>query len=360
MRAKYFGVSDEQLIEPKALYNEYKAAIDVYYLLLLIAEHLDINDAYNIQLQEGGLSIYSRDNFQFRHFVGRILSEKLDIKAIYQNPTPENLSKLLALFPVPNNPEDKKASFVKILDKPRDLSKIESDYDFWKVTMQNAFSTRIYYFFEKWHINNCFTGYEPAKKHIQLMEEHLKIVEGAINCKPDNIFDNPLHKDLLCQNFPLVLVSEQADAMRLANSGNEYRAIRTLKFGVDVTMVATDTREHALIVKKWLDQHNLSRVQVVLIHELRGVKDTASRPPMPYQHSDGFSRLAWIAANKVGPEDKSRLKATIDTLCNHSIFNTKGDNAEEWQVYLQKKDEFDRLSEQLRLVGDAERYKSGM
>lgn len=154
--------------------------MEVYYLLLLIAEHLKVDKDHNQQY--GPAYNLALKYFDFQHLVQRILLLQLDLKVIYENPSPENLTKLLALFPVPNFTDNPNASFVKVLKKPRDCSKFESDNYFQSVTVHNGFSSRISDFIYGFHRENYITGYEPCKKHILLMDrssQHCKTLNTS-------------------------------------------------------------------------------------------------------------------------------------------------------------------------------------
>ena len=49
---------------------------------------------------------------------------------------------------------------------------------------------------------------------------------------------------------------------------NEYRAVRPLKLGEDITSVATDNEVHKLYVKNYFDKHNI-QCKVILFNELK-------------------------------------------------------------------------------------------
>ncbi len=354
MRAKFFGVSDEELIAPDAFYAEYKAGVDTYYLLLLVAEYFEVNPDFK---NHKDISQWVQDHYQFKHFVQRILASRLDLRAIYQNPSPENLAKCLPLFPVPDC-DDPAISMVKVLENRRDCSRFEREYDFFKVTLQNEYSTRILYFFVGWRLYNPFTSYEPAKEHLVVMEQHLEMLRKLTQTKPDNIFENPQKCDLLTRNFPLILISDNAEVMTILNSDycKEYRAKRPIKFGIDIQMVATDTREHALILRKWLDQHNFKHVTVVLFHELQNVKDTSRRPKALYQHADGFPRLSWFAAAKVTAEDKAKLEALRDH-GQRELDQLSESQTASSETIIKKSEDVSALYDAVLLIEDANRYE---
>ncbi len=304
LRAKYFGADDTQLMDPTLLYNEYKAARDVYYLLMLMAVYLEVPNDHPCRFD---LNEMTRSLYQFNHVRERIQKSGLDLEEIYDHPTSENLQKLLPLFPTLESTDENPSSCVRILPVPRDCANFQSDDNFDRVTYMGSFPVKMYTFIYSGVVTSCFY---PAKQHIELMNEHLDILKASTLHQPANIFDHPQHREFLCRNFPVVLVCDDAEAVTLAGSQREYRAKRPLQLGVDINMVATDTRENAALLKKWLDQHGFHRVAVLLLSELARVRNSAAHPNPVYQHSGGFPRLSWLAAQKVTPEQAIELESS--------------------------------------------------
>lgn len=144
-----------------------------------------------------------------------------------------------------------------------------------------------------------------------------------------------------------------------SEDGIEYRAKRPLKFGIDITMVATDTRENAVTLKKSLDQHRFSHVTVVLFHELQNVKDTCLRPTSYYQHFDGFPRLSWLATTEVKPEHKQQLIALRDQGQKEleALYKASQGTRKESEAIIKKVHTVSSLYDQVQLIEDAENYK---
>ena len=66
--------------------------------------------------------------------------------------------------------------------------------------------------------------------------------------------------------FPLVLVSQDDTVMK--NLGSEYRSIRPLTLGVDITILATDTPAHKIILHDYLDKNGIT-CDVILFSDLK-------------------------------------------------------------------------------------------
>ena len=60
-------------------------------------------------------------------------------------------------------------------------------------------------------------------------------------------------------------------------ASREYFSEKDLVFGVDIKTIATDTRQHKLILDQFMQEHNLN-VQVILISELEACKRTKKAP----------------------------------------------------------------------------------
>lgn len=281
-------------------------------MLLLLGRYIVIDkesQRINLELSPGDFSneenhyVWICNNFSWKYFAKKISAANLNIKAIYSNPTQKELSKIEQLLRLPESLCKK--SYFKVTTEPEKSSGSKCSKKDFDYVQEGVNGYRLRHLLGK-HMTDNFGGWNiqsmhpHMEKHVALMEENFMALETALNAPSKNLFDDPKSKLFLQNNFPIALLCKINNNVRLLSfRTGEYRAKRILKFGDDITAIATDTREHAAMLKNWLDSHGFSRLQVMLIADLAECAQSCEQPKIRYQHPDGFARLSFLAANKV-------------------------------------------------------------
>ena len=314
LRAKQLGIDDQRLLildEKKQLLKSYRDTISIYYLILVLEKHLRLNktllDSLGWMKSEFAREVYT--TFTLDVLINRIAESGIDVKAIYENPTESNLAKLLPIFSLsPISSYYSKQWLVVALDDPQPCE-ITSDtsYEFSMLT-QNVegwgINGMLFHYIDYYPSSRAVVGMQlHAPQHIARMEQCLLLLERVLASQSENLLNDSTCHYLLTENFPLMLLCEAEDAVNISLfQFQEFRADRPLIFGKDITLIATDTRKHAAVLRKFLDQNGFSQVGVTLFSELEAIMHTTRRPKLLHlDEKTRFPTLSWLAAKAVVP-----------------------------------------------------------
>lgn len=98
-----------------------------------------------------------------------------------------------------------------------------------------------------WMVNENFWSefHIHLKNYIEVFNHRISLLEKQY----DIIVNIPK------KIFPIIIVMENDELLK--NIGHEYRAVRSLKFGVDIKTVATDSYLHKLILQNFFVKYNI-------------------------------------------------------------------------------------------------------
>ena len=386
IRAKLLGIDDTLLFEgdgKKAFLETYKATIQFYYLFLLLHNKLRVNTylKYIIdELKRNKISDLIYSSLTMTLLVDRIRLSQIDIKTIYENPTQETLEPLLSFFELPNQEQFFYGTWLEVnMDKP-DPCKIKCDFapEFRELTTNDKHSginRFLYNYFKDYPDCQALIGTQQfVPQHIQHLEEHLDLLTRVFEVNHDSLLNDELSRTLLTENFPILFLSQNDEAITISRfDTQEFRANRPLVFGQDISLLATNTFENAITLRKFLVQHEFEHVGVILFSELQKCVSNTVRPKVlhvDYKHR--LPTLAWMAAKSVVPGTMQRRngKSTIEVLYEkmqeaeahyRASINDSDTTIQKMmqKKYLKAKADYDRVSDEFCYhLGEAEIYHS--
>lgn len=297
-RAKQMGIESD--LAPKII-KELNAIIQSHYLLLCLTKHIHPNIALYSTDSKSTSSLYDAFIYYFtlEKIAEKIISSNINIEEIYNNPTPENLEKILSLLELP------KTSRIKPFDRYPEmevtlphtqyftLNKPESPRGKQKLTQYeiNALvknQNKIYEFLRSVFNNEKDFDEDNFAKiilsRIELLKEKLKIMESLAEKNVEETRFSEEEQSFLKNPFPIILVMSSEEHVHLCEfSTQEYRAFDALKIGRDIKIIATDTPEHQYLIKQFLIKNGDEITEVVLFDQLKESQKSGKKPCAHYQ-----------------------------------------------------------------------------
>lgn len=271
-------------------------------------------------------------HFTFEKLILKIIELKVDVKSIYESPTPENLEKALKIFEFPKTSTIKTGIYnvekevtlsatqffvIKSLDKPAE-EKI-NEYDlcetFSGCLNNNARGIKIAEL-----IKEGFSGSATKKafenlanlslQRVELLSKKLALLNKMYNIDIEKVKLSKDELEFMKDSFPLILACTNEKKVSLYGYiRQEYRAYEPLLFGKDITSIATDTEKHQLQVQEFLRENGVKNVKVVLIGQLASYIKDCSASQSSSTYSNDSRLLAWIGPNAAEGE-KAKPDAT--------------------------------------------------
>lgn len=262
-------------------------------------------------------SIYT--HLTFEKIVGKITDLKLDMKAVYENPTEENLKQVLSVLEFP------KTSVIltgAALQAKKEVTLSETQFfslsKAYTENAKNIYTNHELYLLCKNDSGNrlqklavdFFVGkaneetFRNLEKIVldraKILTEKLALVKKIAAINAEEIKFSAEEMEFMKNPFPIILICNAEEKISLHDfSTQEYRAFEPLKFGKDITTIIADTQEHQLLIMKFLKGNHVRNVQVVLVAQLLENKLNKKQPNCSYTHNDGFLKLAFFAAKAV-------------------------------------------------------------
>ena len=316
-------ISGEDL---RLLQNRLDATVQFYYLLQLLGTYIHPDFAAFERLQAGERQMVLDGLYTFCSFeqiIENIIAHKVDIKAILQQPTPENLARALMVLEFPKtgilqtgflHSEKMEVVFSRtqyfcLYPSPVEMGEAlfygsdaafvfqhlsKNDWEIYMIaSLLSSWLKREIYpeFFDKFN--------SKVKQHATAFEERVQLFHALARIPQSQFTLTEQQKIFLTHSFPLVFVTDNEEKVVLFHyPTQEYRSASRLKLGVDIKMIATDTSEHRLMVMKWLAAFRIHGIQVILLCDLQESKISKLHPKEPYHHAGGVPTLKWIAAKK--------------------------------------------------------------
>lgn len=308
-RAKQLGASNQD-IEKIAGVNQFvadiKTSIKFAYLLLLIGEHISL-DYKKINLTENKLLIIRElYHFKKKFFLEKIEKSNIDIKAIYENPTAENLQMILPLFALSSDNKDTENTkmldrqYFKLTHSNNNVDQDKNDVfttvslDLFEIVYkeEGSLGGLLYHSYDDESPCNRFS-HTFSQQYISSMSKRLNILENILSHDYQPLSERALFFNN--NRFPLILILDDAKKAYQFSNQHEYRTA-ALTLGSDIKLIATDNEQHRLMIMKYFDQNNIHNVSVVLFDDLYLSKFHQQTPTSPYTHADHTPRLSWLAA----------------------------------------------------------------
>lgn len=302
-RARQTHASLEEVISSDALIKlqtDINATTQFFYFIQLLGEYIHPN--FNA-IKESGLGRDVSDAgytlLTFEYIVNKITENKLDMKAILDNPTHENLLKALTVLEFPKkctiksgySGKDKEVEFqtTQFFCLEPDYTGVKKLYE----NMDNLFSyfqqnygsgATIHEILEKFLSKRADRDFfeklsKKAQQHIIILNDRVRLFQKLVETPQSQFTLTEDQKYFLKQSIPIIIISEAEDKILLHdNHADEYRSVLPLKLGDDITMFATDTYAHRLEIVKFLEQYHIDNVQVVLFNDLKMSKVSKKAP----------------------------------------------------------------------------------
>ncbi|QMT61164.1 SidE phosphodiesterase domain-containing protein [Legionella sp. PC997] len=338
VRARQSYQSLEQVIsseELELLLAKMEASAQFYYLIQLFGTYIFPNvcelnkfriiedsakfKGFNEEARQISLAV---DNFlAYENIVQKIMDNKINIKEILDNPTEEQLKRVLDILEAPKKCtlknlngeiefEDIELPLTQFFSLTPDAFEYAYEHQekgvFWGMQLNmkgdsNAINTLLTKFIQGLATNQLFLSLgTEAKHHVDAFQERIRLFKDLVNTPQAQFRITDIQWYFLERQFPIILLSEAEDKISLFNFEiEEYRSNSNLKFGTDIKIIATDNNFHRLEILKYLALHKLNHIQVILFSDLEKIKANHKKPSSLQHHSDFVPTLKWMAAQKV-------------------------------------------------------------
>lgn len=221
------------------------------------------------------------DHLTFEKLIGKIRELNLDIKAIVDHPTQENLEKLLSVLELSGDFFYESTKLIApgaclLSLSPDSANKDERDYqadEFEKPLSNKAlytFDKLLMKFFKMPPTSNALAILRTTiKSRIELLEKRMTVLKKIVERDIEETKLFPEEIAVMKQGFPVIILCKASDKIsKYSEHEQEYRACKSLKFGEDIMMIATDTPEHQKYLKEFFKKNDVLNMNVLLIDEL--------------------------------------------------------------------------------------------
>jgi len=284
-----------------SIINQIKNKYQVLYLVLLLGKyvHPRFTEIEDLAFEDrNNIADAASTFFTFEKLSEKIIQEGLDLKAIYEmkDPTEKDLAPILKIFDLPKKcvvksnfgqmPREVKLALTNPFqvsterlshfpDKEMLTPFLDAEYSADSICSKTGGQQLNFYFHQICSLKVKETTFRKLDPYILKHEAEL---EKPINLLLDILQDqNPAlqfsteDKKFLDNPFPIILMSDQCQDFLLKQVGGgrqEFEALKPLKFGVDITNIATDTKEHQQVIENYFKLHNVNNIKTILISDL--------------------------------------------------------------------------------------------
>jgi hypothetical protein len=227
-----------------------------------------------------------REHFKRKEFLEKILEKNIDLKDIYENPTPENLQKILVLLDFSKTAtndtrvDSSEIQYFTLADAANDFANNSPRFGRGEILRFYAAPGKedLTHFIENvthgHHVVDVACFEEITLSRAKSLEDGLVLMDKILDS--DAIIFSESQRRFIDQPFPIILICDAEDKVHLLE--DEYRAHEDLMLGTDITMIATDTPVHQIAVMDFLAENKIDNVQVILIEQLRQSQKDGIRP----------------------------------------------------------------------------------
>ncbi|MDX1900937.1 MAG: hypothetical protein SFW66_02905 [Gammaproteobacteria bacterium] len=287
IQKKPMGVLDKNCLS--LLADKLQAVIQIYYLALLMGKYIHPNLTLIESLSHPERThIFKAINIHlsYEKLIAKIINEKINIEAIYKDPTPAALSVIENLLMLPKEIVSK----VDSLFKPKPVSlpathiftQIMTNYQYnlglynpylaFSSMLSNENHYKIHHLLQKFAVGDIgYHFFAPVEAQIHSIAnrvhqavQHLRKVVGDIGVH-DKVDSDSIY---ITHPFPLVLAYRP-----------RVRFSLTPRLGIDIRLLATDSEENIHRLGKFLSDYYLDDIEIISIAELQRYKQNKSRIP---------------------------------------------------------------------------------
>lgn len=305
----------------------FSATEQFYNLLQLFGTHLypnqqEMERAKNFLGGDKKLTNQIELLFSTENLIQKLINTKLDVGSIVANPSEDNLRLAMNFldFSVQDSNSSLIANFNLFSTEKTELINPIFDRDYIKEYFDKMTyvygSDRFHYWFPKFLQGGRFVAVfnimaSFAKDFVEIIQERVQVFNSMINA-PATPSLTEEQKQELTNLFPVILTCESNENM-VANS-YEIRCTKPLTLGQDITLIATDSREHQITLMEYLQRHNLNHVNVVLFEDLYHARETKAKP-----NSISLDEVKVLfKEEQTRLREKNRLSKLIENKFSHS------------------------------------------
>ena len=315
VRARQTHQSLDDVISPQSLsliLEKMEASRQFYYFLQLLGMHIFPNRHVIKKLkmtQITNIVTVIKNCLTYEKIVQKIMSNRLNIQDIVENPTSDALKKVLYLLELPDSLSLaithcfslESNGFTCVNYKTSALATSEVFFKMQMGENGKTINALLAQYFTG-HVDTQFflNLHGEAKKHLAVFEERLQLFRELVNAPQHDFIISEYQIYFLERVFPMILLTDVDEQMTLVDfAPQEYRSKGSLKIAQDIKLIATDTPIHRLEILKYLAMHHIHTVQVILFSDLARVKTLRKKIASPQHHTDGVPTLQWLAALQV-------------------------------------------------------------
>ncbi len=245
----------------------------------------------------------------------RVCDSQIEFAAIFKDPTEETLQPVLSILKLDEAFEDETQFFTLI--KPKEMIQDENvDYMLEdvmdavycsdKLSIMNVLNKMYFSFCDLSPLGQEVN--DSICQRMQLIKDRVSVIDkiDAANVKfSDEEFA------LMQKQFPIILVCETDKFTIEYGDTFEYRSKEPLIFGQDITMMATDSTSHQLLLIRYLRENNIKGVEVILIDDLKESIKTEKRPTSQMVNPKGHYRFKFFTQMVVARHNEQNEEAQI-------------------------------------------------
>jgi hypothetical protein len=371
VRLRQFGVNIENIAPLSELdtFNErLNATIQFYYFILFIQKHIFIDRNEMLRFRnENGLTAefeyraYLEHFFSFENLIDSIKNKKIDVKEIYDNPTPENINKLIEFLKISKNSEQT----IKI-DSSESRFTPTDDYHIFTTDTTNLgydsndsgleinsglllnsdrLSSYLFQTLEphittpRIYVPDFRTIHETVLRHITAMQDRITLWSTLFNSADSEFTPPNLSDGLISKPFPVIFVTESTTFERL---NQEFRSRLPLALGREILLVATNNKHNQKRFRDYLQENNIGPVEVLLFTDLNKMNQSRTQYFDAFANND-LIRAFELAKTTINRVPFSKLYRALSEL-NEKRFYFKSKNQ---QIYQNLNDLFVELQENI-------------
>lgn len=292
--------------EMKKKYDEYLALAQHFNKKHAIDFLISSYEEYTTDEKNNHLRKVIKESFSFESFFKKINIAGLDIRDIYNNPTQDNLQKVLPLLEIRLAGRDSATQLfnTEMLVQEGPAVSVSTYDEYLRRIPVNSCEFNIHFLLLDLllgkNLTDVFDQFEKAlQSRIQVLNERFALLEKMFLRPLEEVALSPQELAFMKESFPVILVmSDNQHKCRLIDpSTREYRSFEPLNFGEDIKMIATDTTEHQLWIIKYLRTNSIKNVEVILMDQLKESLAN-NQPPRsnPYTNASGSLTFPFFAA----------------------------------------------------------------
>ena len=261
-------------------------------MYLLFSTHLVIkNNQFKTLPYETRKEIIFKD-LSLSNVLEKLRQSNISIRAIYNNPTPENCQKIIDLL-VPSEQYGIKQLFEytaePLTEERGNYSQLENQYSYMVRNSQGSdscFEAILSQTCQQQHKMGDFHQIAPKLlNYIKILENRFEVTKKLLHEPKKPLILASEDLDLVENPMPIILCYNQNHDIRIFSmQSQEYRAQKALKLGKDIQTIATDTEANIKRLQAYSNRHQLNLNIISFADLKRANRFLTTENPLPSQH----------------------------------------------------------------------------